>query len=665
MSQRNSIVLALLITFFVNADNLVAQDTDRKIEKKICLLVGIDKYKSPKLQAKRLNGCVNDVEAISVELAKFGFPTKGEEGFRILRNEEATRDGILNAFDSTVEEADKNTLVYVHFSCHGKQQPDENGDETDGDGHDEGLVTYDYDTIKDDKAVPLLLDDVVFKRLFQPLIEDKQAYVVVVFDSCHSGDVEKDPFSQARYLDSDADVPRMDGRSMVDTELDAVVITACESKQLAREREVMHNNMTQTMGVLTSRWAKALNEASALKEVSEDPGDQTYRSIIEHIQGELNKSGTNQRPLIKGKRRDFKLFDLENGKPDPYVNAIRTDATVVKLQGGDALGMTEGSVFSLYANDATEFTDGKQIGNVKIFEVNSLDALAAVDGPLKDGLQELPDTSFRVIEKAHVYKEHQFRVLIDQSATTNQVVKLLRPILKEKKQIRVLEKEDGTTFLQIVQNDEGLFLLNDMGRKTGPYTEAAKLQQDILKWCRYRRILDLENLSADANTSVRLELEHKQPLNGRSTGDVFEDEKVEIVLHLTAPVQMYYAILDLKESGRIQVLWAPQNPIAPGTYRPFEAKRPEALPVALAERRSTLKVICSFKPLPFQYLSQEQIRGEISKPLKSLPTDPLSVLLLDNLELTKNFSQPIPKTSWVTDDKPTVVRRRPARSEKK
>jgi len=654
MSQRNSIVLALLIVFFLNANKLVAQDTDRKIEKKICLLVGIDKYKSPKLQAKSLNGCVNDVEAIAVELRKHGFPSENEEGFQILRNEKATRDGILSAFDSTVKNSDENTLVYVHFSCHGKQQLDENGDETDGDGHDEGLVTYDYNTIKEGKAVPLLLDDVVFQRLLQPLIEDKRAYVVVVFDSCHSGDVEKDPFSQARYLDSDSEVPLTEGRSMVDVELDAVVITACESKQLAREREVMHNNKIQTMGVLTSRWAKALKEAS-LK-----PGEQTYRTIIEHIQGELNKSGANQRPLIKGKRSDFLLFDLKNQKPDPYVNAIRTAATVVKLQGGDALGMTKGSVFSLYTKDASEFIQGKQICDVKLFKVEALNAFAAVEGPLRVGLDALPDTSFRAIEKSHVYEEHRFRVVIDQTAAKNSVVNECKQAIEVNKQIEVLDKRSGTTLLRITQNNEGVFLQRDTGKRTGPYEEAAALQEDILKWCRFQRILDLENPTSDARTSITLELEHQQPLDGRTSGDVFEDEEVEFVLHLIAPVKMYFAILDLKESGKIQVIYAPENPIAPGIHKPLPIGKPDPLPDGVSERRSTLKVICSFEPLPFRHFEQGAITKKAISALRSSKktVDPLSSLLMDSMELSKNWSRQIPKTSWGTDNKPTVVRKR-------
>ena len=644
-------VSVLILSLLVHGALVRAEDDEHQIEKKICLLVGIDEYKAPQFHSKRLNGCVNDVEAIAVELAKFGFPGKDDSGFQILRNEDATRDRILNAFDSTVNAADENTLVYIHFSCHGIQVPDENGDENDGDGYDEALIPHDYKTILNGEAILPIIDDEVYEKLLKPLIDVKNAYVVVVFDSCHSGDVERDPFSQARYLGSKA--PEVDGSSMLDVELDAVVITACESKQLARERQVMHNNKTETMGVLTSNWAKAL------KEVSENWESQTYRSIVEGIQGDLIRSGSKQRPLVKGKRSDVVIFSSRDGEPDPYVNAIRTDATVVKLHGGDALGMTKESVFSLYDKDATEFDGENRICNVKIFNVRSLEALAAVDGPLRDGLSVLPNTSFRAVEKAHIYGEQRFKILVDQSAVDNPIAVECRKLLEEKKQIQVVDSKDGTTFLRIIQFGGGLFSQRDTGAKFGPFESAEKLEDHILKWCRFQRILHLENSVADAKTSVDLLIEYEQPLVGRTIGDVFEDEAIEIGFRLRAPVPMYYAILDLKESGKIEPLFVSSNPVDPGVHKPFAPNKPEALPQGVLERRSTLKIICSYHPLPFRYLSQQEIdRGEILETHKGPETDPLSLLLMDNLELTKNHPRLIPKTSWVTDNKTTIVRKR-------
>src|SRR3954451_17720911 len=71
--------------------------------KKVVLLIGIDQYKSPLLEGRRLNGCVNDVNAVASLLPRFeGFPKVGDERFHLLRNEEATRAAILNAFDRVV-----------------------------------------------------------------------------------------------------------------------------------------------------------------------------------------------------------------------------------------------------------------------------------------------------------------------------------------------------------------------------------------------------------------------------------------------------------------------------------------------------------------------------------------------------------------------------------
>ena len=90
---------------------------------KRALLIGIDAY--PKVVP--LDGCVNDVRLMqSVLIENFGFSA---DHVTLLVNEQATRDGILTAFDALVAATGPDDIVLVHYAGHGSQMADREGDE--------------------------------------------------------------------------------------------------------------------------------------------------------------------------------------------------------------------------------------------------------------------------------------------------------------------------------------------------------------------------------------------------------------------------------------------------------------------------------------------------------------------------------------------------------
>jgi len=139
------------------------------------LLVGINAYSLP---INPLRGCLNDVQQMqSVLQQHYGFPA---ESVRLLRDEEATRQGMLDGLAWLVEEAQAGDVLVFHYSGHGSQVDDDSGDEWEC--RDEILVPYDHDWDN-----PLRDDDLkaVFDRV--PL----QANLTFISDSCHSGTINK------------------------------------------------------------------------------------------------------------------------------------------------------------------------------------------------------------------------------------------------------------------------------------------------------------------------------------------------------------------------------------------------------------------------------------------------------------------------------------------
>lgn len=105
-----------------------------------------------------------------------------------LKNEQATKKKIKNALISLCEKSQKGDVVYIHFSGHGQQMVDINGDENDG--KDESWIPYDAykKPCKKDMGEKHLSDDEIAVLLnnIRKQIGDRGKILVVV-DACHSG----------------------------------------------------------------------------------------------------------------------------------------------------------------------------------------------------------------------------------------------------------------------------------------------------------------------------------------------------------------------------------------------------------------------------------------------------------------------------------------------
>jgi metacaspase-1 len=140
---------------------------------KKALLVGINDYPG---SSNDLAGCVNDTANLRDLLTKeFGFEAGN---IRVLTNKKASRDAILDGLADLVGKAAGGDTLVFHYSGHGSQVPDEDGDE-ESDRKDEIICPWDFSWdgcwIADDD-----LSD-VFAKLA------KDVHLEVLLDCCHSG----------------------------------------------------------------------------------------------------------------------------------------------------------------------------------------------------------------------------------------------------------------------------------------------------------------------------------------------------------------------------------------------------------------------------------------------------------------------------------------------
>lgn len=137
---------------------------------KKALLIGINYTGS----SSALNGCINDVNNIKEYLINNGYQS---DNIKVLTDDtplKPTRVNILSGLlDLVVSDA---KTLFFHYSGHGSQAIDEDGDESDG--KDECLCPIDY------ARAGMILDDEI-RGVLQCLNKGKK--LTMILDCCHSG----------------------------------------------------------------------------------------------------------------------------------------------------------------------------------------------------------------------------------------------------------------------------------------------------------------------------------------------------------------------------------------------------------------------------------------------------------------------------------------------
>ncbi|NUM69619.1 MAG: caspase family protein, partial [Ignavibacteriaceae bacterium] len=98
---------------------------------KRALITGISEFK----YFPYING-ENDIRLISEALAEQKFTD-----IRVLAGKQATKQNLMAAFDTLINDTGPGDIIVLHFSTHGQQIYDVSGDEPDG--LDEAMVMYD------------------------------------------------------------------------------------------------------------------------------------------------------------------------------------------------------------------------------------------------------------------------------------------------------------------------------------------------------------------------------------------------------------------------------------------------------------------------------------------------------------------------------------------
>ncbi len=154
------------------------------------LLVGIDRYDPTSVPPiPFLKGCVNDINAIEEYLREHIAEDSEYELVepRILTNETATYQAVIDGFQQYLCNADGDDIVLFYYSGHGSQEPaSEEFWHLEPDHLNETLVCYDSRTAKSRDLADKELGYLIAK------VAQKNPHIVIILDCCHAGSGTRD-----------------------------------------------------------------------------------------------------------------------------------------------------------------------------------------------------------------------------------------------------------------------------------------------------------------------------------------------------------------------------------------------------------------------------------------------------------------------------------------
>ncbi len=267
---------------------------------KRAVLVGVNRYRIP---GADLRGCVNDVRNLQKVLVDlYGFRPRD---MTILLDDKATKRNIQTAVQQMIKASSAGDVTLFHFSGHGSNVPDNDGDEADH--RDEILCPHDLDW-----RAPLTDDwlRACFDRL------KRGVSLTCIFDCCHSGTATRqvappDAPVIARYLPSPWDLVAAESGRRLRGKVRATVHRASAARRrrsdvvVADMPEVLISGCRDTQTSADAYIGNSFNGAltyNLVASLREARGNISHRDLHAKVLQRLKRGRFDQVPQLEGRR---------------------------------------------------------------------------------------------------------------------------------------------------------------------------------------------------------------------------------------------------------------------------------------------------------------------------------------------------------------------------
>lgn len=286
-------------TFFRNLMLLMALTSlplSVMAQTKRALLIGLGEQKDVKWD--KINGD-KDIPYVKEMLKASGYK---QDNMKTLINKQATKKGILDAFKSLTDRCRKGDIVYIHFSGHGQQMTDIDGDEPEG--LDESWIPYDayLSYGKEDDGSKHLSDDeidILLKGIREKI--GSNGKILVVVDACHSGDSTHGAGDKSEVIRGTRDsftIPHefIKPCKRINTKEGWVLLSACKPNQTNSELK------SKPVGKLTY----------GLFEIVMNNKNLTNDEIMDKLRDfmDRNRGKHKQTPVLAGKKDKHRISDI-------------------------------------------------------------------------------------------------------------------------------------------------------------------------------------------------------------------------------------------------------------------------------------------------------------------------------------------------------------------
>ncbi|MFI6232722.1 caspase family protein [Micromonospora sp. NPDC050784] len=573
-------------------------------------------------QTNGLTGVFNDVKAMTQVLELRGFDVQP------LVTPNATRAGILDAYEKLIAGANADDAFVVYYSGHG-------GRLLAPDGRDLQFIVPD-DYADSDDADFRGITDVELSVLLSRLT-DQTPNVTVVLDCCHAAHMSRHADRRVKallrpapgrwhptYASVDRHVQRLvagrlpiDRRSLISNPR-AVRVVACSPSESALEGA---NRDGVEMGLLTDALTRALRESDTVRI--------NWSTLMDTIRRHVQTFVSTQRPEVEGPsgRQPFETTELDVLDTLP----VALDGTDrIHLLGAPLLGVEVGDEFALMPSAATGPKDGPALGHATVTRLLPTAAVAQLG--LVRSRQALPADA-RAHRTTAAAPTMSVRLPTDHPVTADLIHAMApRPML------RPADPDLHATVEVTVDEQSRLVVRDEAGPLHPPYpATSAGINSIITNLQRLAQATALRRLAGDPDRplehAVRTEWgrvrdgqEEPMALSGALLF-AYAGDRIYFRLSNEGDRPMFVSLIDIGVSSRIAVL-TQSDPggvrLAPGTSYTYgwnedrqrltgvEITWPAGVDTAFP-RPETVLVLISDGPVDASVLQQHGLRVEADR----------------------------------------------------
>jgi hypothetical protein len=277
---------------------------------KKALLIGINYYDTP---SAGLNGCINDVVNIrNMLIDAYGYESANITMLRddSAANNKPTAANILKQLVSIVSQSASLGQIWIHYSGHGSQIYDINGDERDS--MDEVIVPCDF------TSYGVITDDTVFS-----IVKQSKCPTVLIFDSCNSGTVCDLAWNFNALSGTQVSVVKTNNSTIINPNI--FCFSGCRDEQTSAD--IYNNSSAQACGALTTAFIESLRLNKHNVDVKT-----LYLSIVAY----LKQMGMEQIPQFSSSNQK-PVYQVVRAAPSAAVNPQRVALVMQSVMRGLSL----------------------------------------------------------------------------------------------------------------------------------------------------------------------------------------------------------------------------------------------------------------------------------------------------------------------------------------